>query len=279
MEIKRKAIAFHWFMSEQLGIDPLRMLKSLRGVPRFLRDLYAFRKGYNGPMVLNPCFGDRYMEGGNANSEYFWQDLIVARCIFDKKPKKHVDIGSRIDGFVAHVASFREIEVFDIRPVGAKIPGVVFRQANLMSRESIAAYTYEGGGYCDSLSCLHAIEHFGLGRYGDPIDPDGYLRGIGNLAHLLKSDGRCYLATPIGRQRVEFNANWVFDPFTIIDAAEKHGLVVDSLIALDQRGGQQQIDLADRAVLASLQASTYHLGIFTFIKRNTSVNLSQKSTS
>lgn len=267
MEIKRIAIRVHWFMSEQLGIDPLRMLRSLRGMPEFLRDLHTFRKSYNGPMVLNPCFGDRYTESGTTRSEYFWQDLIVARNIFEAQPQKHVDVGSRIDGFVAHVASFREIEVFDIRPASTNIPGIVFRQINLMSEESIAAHTDSAENYCDSLSCLHAIEHFGLGRYGDPIDPEGYLRGISNLARLLKPGGRCYLSTPIGRQRVEFNANWVFNPMTIIGAAEKHGLILQNLTALDQQGGQQRFDRPDRTALASLQTSAYHLGIFTFTKQ------------
>jgi len=44
-----------------------------------------------------------------------------------------VDIGSRVDGFVAHVASFREIEVFDIRPITTKVPGATFIQADLMN--------------------------------------------------------------------------------------------------------------------------------------------------
>ena len=37
--------------------------------------------------------------------------------IYAARPEKHVDVGSRVDGFVAHVASFREIEVFDVRPI------------------------------------------------------------------------------------------------------------------------------------------------------------------
>lgn len=94
---------------------------------------------------------------------------MVARAIHTAKPVKHVDIGSRVDGFVAHVASFREIEVFDVRPISTAVPGVLFRQADLMDSPSLPADT-EGGGYCDSLSCLHAIEHFGLGRYGDTVD-------------------------------------------------------------------------------------------------------------
>ena len=63
----------------------------------------------------------------------------------------------------------------------------------------------------DSLSCLHAIEHFGLGRYGDPLQYEGHLRGLANLRRMLKPGGTLYLSTPISRkQRIEFNAHRVF---------------------------------------------------------------------
>jgi len=50
---------------------------------------------------------DRFDPGGDASGHYFHQDLIVARRIFERDPRKHVDVGSRIDGFVAHLAVFR----------------------------------------------------------------------------------------------------------------------------------------------------------------------------
>jgi hypothetical protein len=196
-------IKLHWFISSQLGFDLRRLLRSLRGIPQFVTDLWQFKGQYSGAMTLLPCLHDRYEEGGATKSEYFWQDLLVARCIFENKPLRHVDIGSRVDGFVAHVASFREIEVFDVRPISSRIPGVAFKQADLMHSDSLSNY---GVDYCDSLSCLHAIEHFGLGRYGDPIDPSGHELGITNMLLLLKPKGVFYLSTPIGRERVEFNA-------------------------------------------------------------------------
>jgi len=36
--------------------------------------------------------------------------------------------------------------------------------------------------YCDSLSCLNNLQHFGLGRYGDPIDPSGFERVLSNMS-------------------------------------------------------------------------------------------------
>jgi hypothetical protein len=266
MLFKKKIIRLYSFFSEQIGLDPLKTWASFRGLPAFFMDLFEFKKGYKGVLVLNPYFGDRFKEGGSTKNEYFWQDLLVAQRIYKAKPIRHVDVGSRIDGFVAHVASFRSVEVFDIRQVCAEIPGVVFKQADLMAVDSVSGLCKDSEGYCDSLSCLHAIEHFGLGRYGDPVDPLGYQRGIENLSKLLQPGGRLYLSTPIGIERVEFNANWVFDPNTILIVANTFGLHLDELTILDQRGGCETIINPNANCLRALAKEHYRLGIFHFTK-------------
>ncbi|MCR2745219.1 DUF268 domain-containing protein [Limnobacter parvus] len=263
--MKSTLIKLHWVLSSQFGFDPQRLLRSLRGLPSFLRDWFTFRQGYEGTMKVMPCLHDRYVEGGTTKSEYFWQDLLVARAIHEANPIKHVDIGSRIDGFVAHVASFRECEVFDVRPVSTKVPGVTFRQSDLMDSASLP--TAEGEGYCDSLSCLHAIEHFGLGRYGDPINPLGYQRGIANMAKLLKPGGTYYLSTPIGEERVEFNANWVFDPRSILRCAEAADLFLQKLIIINPENGPQELNV-DSTALHEFTLQRYQLGLFVFTKRS-----------
>src|SRR5450759_798742 len=192
MDLRRKMLRLYWLLTAQFGVDPRKMIRSFRGLPRYLRDLAAFRKGYKGPIEFLPCLHDWYEEGGSTKDEYFWQDLLVARMIFEAKPEKHVDVGSRVDGFVAHVACFRRIELFDIRPITTRIPGVTFKRSDLMSTDDAMT------GYCDSLSCLHALEHFGLGRYGDSIDANGLERGLANMARLLVDNGVFYLSLPIG---------------------------------------------------------------------------------
>lgn len=248
-------------MAGQIGLDPHRFLRSLRGAPSFLRDWRQFRKGYSGRLELLPCLHDRYEEGGTTKSEYFWQDLLVARWIFEANPQRHVDVGSRVDGFVAHVASFREIEVFDVRPITTHVPGVVFKQANFMRPVELNS----AEGYCDSLSCLHAIEHFGLGRYGDPIDPQGYEGGIVRMAQLIKPGGRFYLSTPIGQERVEFNAHRVFDPRTIIRCANANGLQLRELTVVGSGGVVNHVESNDQT-LRELALSRYNLGVFVFKK-------------
>ena len=156
-----------------------------------------------------PVYADRFDSAGQAKGHYFHQDLFVAREIFARKPRRHIDVGSSVYGFVSHVASFREIEVVDIRPLTIATPGISFVQLDLMNLRP------EFEGIADSVSCLHALEHFGLGRYGDPVDYDGWRKGLYGLRKLLEPNGVLYLSVPTGKnQRVEFNAHRVFSlPF------------------------------------------------------------------
>lgn len=194
-----------------VGIDLNRTIGFLRGLPPYFRDYKTLKHqmksaGIKFPFAkFYPCLGDRFSSSGRASGHYFHQDLLVARRIHLNNPVIHVDVGSRVDGFVAHVASFRTIKVFDIRPLSQQIANIRFLQADFMApiKENLI-------GYCDSLSCLHAIEHFGLGRYGDSVNYDGYLLGLNNLYLVLKAGGKFYFSVPIGPQRIEFNGHRIF---------------------------------------------------------------------
>lgn len=257
--LKKKLIRLHWLLSSQFGLDLHLLFRSLRGLPAFVSDWRKYRKAYSGKLTLRPCLHDRYAEGGSTKSEYFWQDLLVARWIFEAKPILHVDIGSRVDGFVAHVASFREIEVFDVRPITATVPGITFKQADLMQPDASLA------GYCDSLSCLHALEHFGLGRYGDPVNPNGLELGLANMSRLLKTGGILYLSVPIGEDCVEFNAQRIIKLRSLLIMAKACGLRPSHLTVILPSGviKEHEIDDSKANDVASVPPS---LGIFIFTK-------------
>jgi hypothetical protein len=273
MSLKRTLVKTHWVLSAQFGLNIRLFFNAFCEMPNYLKTLYKFSKNYSGRIKFAPCLHDRAEEGGVTKSEYFLQDLFVARRIFKDHPVCHVDVGSRVDGFVAHVASFRDIEVFDVRTITAVIPGIIFRQGNFMDTEATKSYQdLENGGYCDSLSRLHAIEHFGLGRYGDPIDPIGYQRGINNLSSLLAPEGTLYLSTPIGQERVEFNANWVFDPRTIIRCANQNSLHLEEFWSVDvENSTVQQHSLSDIDI-NQLAHEYYRLGLFIFKKKKNVVS-------
>ena len=198
-------------------MDPVKSIGALKNVATIYRQYRQFRKqNLNSDKrwsikFNSPHFSDRLDSSGSAKGHYFHQDLLVARRIFERQPEKHVDVGSRVDGFVAHVAVFREIEVVDIRPIESEVPNITFLQDDLMkSRLGLV-------DYCDSLSCLHALEHFGLGRYGDTIDSEGYIKGFNALSRILRSGGTLYLSLPIGSERVEFNGQRVFSLRRVVD--------------------------------------------------------------
>lgn len=206
------------------GVSPIKTVRALRGTPSFIRDLRTFKRMLGDRTdwtfgLMNPMLEERFAQSGTAGGHYFHQDLLVAIRIYQRNPRRHIDIGSRIDGFVAHVASFREIEIIDIRPLDAEIPNVKFLQMDLMC-ELKSDYV----AISDSLSCLHALEHFGLGRYGDPVDPDGYKIGFANLVQILKPGGTLYFSVPIGRQRIEFNAHRIFGLSYLLEMFEEHHL-------------------------------------------------------
>src|ERR1017187_2169176 len=139
----------YWALTTQFGLNPKQTLRGLRALPSFVSDYRKFRRSYSGPMQMMPFLHDRAAHAGDSHSEYFLQDLHVAKRVFELKPAHHVDVGSRVDGFIAHVATFRTIEVLDIRPMINDVAGIVFNQADLMDIDAPPA------DYCDSLSCLH----------------------------------------------------------------------------------------------------------------------------
>jgi hypothetical protein len=248
------------------GFDPRKMYYAIRGLPSYFRDLFIFKKQFKkGKSTfpfggLYPCIIDKYLESGTSKGHYFHQDLLVARKIFLNQPDKHVDIGSRIDGFVAHVASFRKIEVFDIREMTSEIPNIKFTRADLMNEIDPSLTSY-----CDSLSCLHAIEHFGLGRYGDPIRYDGYLLGFNNLYKILKERGTLYFSVPIGPQRIEFNAHRVFSVNYLMQLIENE-YAIASFSFVDDKGNLHENVEMNKEEIRNNFGCEYGCGIFELTK-------------
>jgi len=192
-----------------LNFYPKKIVAGLRNLPYFYQSKKAFKKslGNNPDFKISRnyfCLTDRHETSGSMPKHYFMQDLYFAQKIFENKPLKHVDIGSRIDGFVAHLASFMEVEELDVRPLESTVKNIRFVQADLMDSD------FHLKNYCLSVSCLHVIEHLGLGRYGDKIDANGHLKGLDTIYKLLQTGGYFYFSVPIGIQRIEYNAHRVF---------------------------------------------------------------------
>lgn len=213
-----------WFYKLS-GFNLKTLTRSLRSIPFYWRTSSEFKKQAKQSKepfpfaAIHPVLHERFQQAGSASGHYFHQDLYVARKIFENSPTRHIDVGSRVDGFVAHVASYRPIEVIDVRPMESTTENLNFLCADMMGE--LPSDLVES---TDSLSCLHALEHFGLGRYGDPVNFEGHLIGLDNLYKMLKPGATFYFSTPIGKvQRIEFNAHRVFSmPYLLKQFEEQY---------------------------------------------------------
>lgn len=204
-----------------------------------------------------PILTDKYSFAGEMG-RYFWQDLWGARKIELRNPERHYDIGSRIDGFILSLLSQnRKISLIDIRPIEGELPdNLSVTLANATDLEGISDETI------DSISALCSIEHFGLGRYGDPIDPDAWFKCICAIQKKTMIGGHIYISVPVGQERLEFNAHRIFAPKTIIESFNSCHLVEFSIT--DGTGIKKDADLEEYGK-GGERGTVY--GLFEFSKK------------
>lgn len=193
-------------------------------LPRYFKDWLNFQRLSGGRLSWKdsyPCLRDR-VANTPFDGHYFYQAAWLARNLAKQPPLLHVDIGSDIR-MNNVLSAFVPLEFVDYRPLDVNLSGLICSQGDL------SAFDREDGSIL-SLSCLHVIEHIGLGRYGDNVDPDGSFRALHELSRVLAPGGRLYLSVPVGRERVCFNAHRVFHPATIANALPNLELLTFSLV-------------------------------------------------
>lgn len=228
---------------------------------RFLNHRYKWQKLGGKINKINKKLLDYSDEAGKHKGHYFIQDILVAKYIYSSKSIDHLDIGSRLDGFVAHVAVFRTIDILDIRPLKGinNSLGINFIQGDITKKSSIIDRKY------DSISCLHSLEHIGMGRYGDIIDPLGHISAISNIIKLLNKNGTLYISVPIANKTsVHFNAHRIFSPIDILKIKSVNRFL--KLIKFDiiDDYGNLHYDIDPLKINFEINHSC---GIFTFKKR------------
>ncbi len=238
----------------QLGINLIKV-KNIIYIFKYLLDYLKFNK-LGKVDVIYPVLGEHKERSSKVIKHYFNQDLLVASYIYRKNPKKHVDVGSRVDGFVANVASFRKIEVLDIRDNNFQFKNIIFKKRDITKIDKSLT------NYCDSLSCLHTLEHFGLGRYGDELDPYGHIKGFKNLVKILKPGGTLYISFPISENNTTyFNSERSFNPKEILNWSNQL-----KLVKMDIIDDSEKIFLNVNLYKFNKKIS-YGCGIYTFRKK------------
>lgn len=243
----------HWVMA---FLYPRPIVGALF-LPRYLSHWLKYKRAGGGMRVsiadLQPCLGD-WTSHTPFDTHYFYQGAWLARKVAALSPSKHVDIGSSVMTMSVISATTPTLFV-DYRPLKAELPGLTSVGGDILNLE------FETGSI-NSLSCLHVIEHIGLGRYGDPIDPMGSVKAATELQRVVCPGGSLFLSLPVGRERVCFNAHRVHAPATVLGMFPQMKLVDFSYV--DDKGQfhpGQQIDAAAH--------QEYGCGMFHFEKQVT----------
>ncbi len=247
---KLKVFAKNWVMA---FIYP-RPLIGLFYLPRFYNHWLRYVRTAGSEKIsaldLQPCLGD-WSTHTPFDPHYFYQGAWLARRVGATKDTKHVDIGSSVLTISVLSAQVETLFV-DYRPLKVSLPGLTSIAGNILDLpfpdDSI-----------DSLSCLHVIEHIGLGRYGDPIDPLGSIKAALELQRIVSRDGNLFLSLPIGRERVCFNAHRVHAPISVLQLFPAMKLIEFSFV--DDAGQYCE----DKSVEAA-SGLEYGCGLFHFQK-------------
>ncbi len=208
---KTKNTLYFFYRITAPFFDLLKFVYGLKGYIWFFRDYIKFYMTSEiTPKITNifPQLHDK-KNFTPFDAHYFYQQIWVFENVLKRKPKSHIDIAStyELSGYLSKIVPTTFI---DYRPVDTKLKNLK------IMRGDITDLPLEDNSV-SSLSCLHVLEHIGLGRYGDPVDSLSYKKAVSELQRVLKSDGLLYFSTPIGKEAVYFNAHRVFFPLTIIE--------------------------------------------------------------
>ena len=204
-----------------------------------------------------PCLDDR-MPQTPFDRHYVYHPAWAARILARTRPGRHVDVSSTVN-FSAIVSAFVPVDFFDFRPAPIILDNLNSGPANLLELPFADNSVH-------SLSCMHVLEHVGLGRYGEPIDPDGDLKSIRELVRVLAPGGNLLVATPVGRPRIAFNAHRVYDFGAFRGYFGPVGLVEFALIR--EIGDDQGLIVNPPEEI--VRAESYGCGCYWFRKRASS---------
>lgn len=227
---------------------------------KYLMDFYLFKKKSDNRFKLNffnktPCLEDN-TKNTSFDTHYIYHPAWAARIIKEINPRLHIDISSTLH-FCSILSAFIPIKFYDYRPAKIHLSNLESLSANLtklfFEDESI-----------ESLSCMHTIEHIGLGRYGDPIDPSGDIKAIKELKRVVKKGGNLLFVVPIGgTPEIIFNSHRTYTFDQIILFFKEFELKKFSLVP----NQYPNTNFIENATKQEADDQTFGCGCFWFIKK------------
>lgn len=152
---------------------------------------------------------------------YFYQDNWAFERIVAQAPKDHIDIGSH-HKFVGFLSKITNLTMVDIRPLSLELNTINFKEG------SILELPYEDNSI-HSLSSLCVVEHIGLGRYGDPIDPLGSEKAFAEINRVMAIGSDFYMSVPVEEvNKIYYNAHRAFNEDYLLKELLSNYEVVDA---------------------------------------------------
>jgi len=238
-----------------------KAIKTILLYSYYVKDFLYFNRLNNGRLPVffkdrYPCIFDAVGVTGY-DGHYLYHTSWAARILKTNNPALHVDIGSCLR-FITIVSAFIPVDFYDYRPPNIKLTNLNCKHADLLKLPFKDASV-------ESISCMHVLEHVGLGRYGDPLDPDGDLKGAKELERVLAKGGDLLLVVPIsGKPRIEFNAHRIYSFSMVKDLFAELSLVEFSLIPDDAIS----VGIISIATEELADQQRYGCGCFYFKKNN-----------
>lgn len=204
---------------------------------------------------IRPCLFDNTSET-EFDRHYIYHTAWALRKLLELKPKEHYDFSSSLY-FIGMASAVCKIKFHDYRPAHIQLDNVITAACDLTKLE----YEKES---IQSVSCMHVVEHVGLGRYGDPLNPKGDLSAISELKRVVKVGGSILFVVPLGgRAFIRFNANRVYT-YQMVRGMFPEFDVIDFLYISDHGSSKHLLSNPDPSLLTN---EVEGCGCFHFVKR------------
>jgi len=200
---------------------------------------------------LYPCLDDA-TGVTSFDPHYIYHTAWAMRRVRAQAPAVHVDCSSYLY-FATLLSAFMKVEFYDYRPANVLLDNLTTGSADLN-------HLHFADNSLLSLSCMHTVEHIGLGRYGDTMDADGDLKAMAELSRVLAPGGHLYFVVPVGRPRICFNAHRIYSFEQIRECFSGLELVEFSLIP----DNAAEVGLLENADPALVARQNYACGCFLF---------------